>query len=141
MECLKEVVDYPAPVKLWPYGAMQRVYYYYYYLCDTAVGCGSLRAPVGGWVRHANSDVTLVGCDTSSQQWEMRCHGNVWMTDSGKGSGSINCTQGEHFAPHCGECLQLSGFDVCSTVIVNKYLRIMPCIFDSRKPSLKAVYV
>jgi len=60
----------------------------------TAVGCGKLDAPAGGWVRHGNDDVTLVGCDTSSGHWELRCHGNVWMTGAGDNAASINCTQG-----------------------------------------------
>jgi len=62
---------------------------------DAAVGCGQLDAPVGGWLRHGNDDVTLVGCHASSGHWQLRCHGNVWMTRSGDTAASvINCTQG-----------------------------------------------
>ena len=36
----------------------------------------------------------LVGCDASSEQWELRCYGNAWMTESGDSAANINCTQG-----------------------------------------------
>jgi len=59
------------------------------------VGCAKLRAPAGGWVRQAgHDDVTLVGCDASSVQWELRCDGNVWVTETGVTAANINCTQG-----------------------------------------------
>jgi len=73
--CLKEVVD----------GA-----------CGVAVGCGKLGAPARGWLRHGGDDVTMIGCDTSSEQWELRCQGNAWMTHSGDTAASINCTQGAY---------------------------------------------
>jgi len=62
----------------------------------TAVGCGQLDAPAGGWVRHGGGggDVTLVGCDTSSSgHWRLRCHGNEWTTGTGTTAGAINCTR------------------------------------------------
>jgi len=62
---------------------------------SAAVGCAKLRAPAGGWVRHGSGDdVTLLGCDTSSEQWELRCRGNEWITSSGVTAASINCTHG-----------------------------------------------
>jgi len=62
---------------------------------NAAVGCSKLNAPAAGWLRHdASDDVTTVGCDTSSDQWQLRCHGNEWVTGSGDSAASINCTQG-----------------------------------------------
>jgi len=64
---------------------------------DAAVGCGRLDAPVGGWVRHGGSrgDFTVVGCDESTDQWELRCHGDEWLTGDGDTATGINCTRGE----------------------------------------------
>jgi len=63
-------------------------------VAHAAVGCGKLNAPAGGWLRHDSDDVIKVGCDTSSDQWQLRCHGNVWVTGSGGTAAGINCTQG-----------------------------------------------
>ena len=71
----------------------------------SAVGCGKFNAPAGGWVRHAGDDVTTVGCDTSSEQWKLRCHGNVWTTGSADAVASINCTRGGMYRYSSGNCL------------------------------------
>jgi len=105
-------------------------------VCGIAVGCGKLIAPARGWVRHSSNDVTMVGCDTSSEQWELRCHGNAWMTDSGHTAASINCTQGAPYVVTFRGISLIFGFDVSSKHKQNGARRETALAFASRNVTL-----
>lgn len=55
-------------------------------LLSTAVGCADLRLLKDAWIRRTKNEV-VVGCNSTSQTWHLRCQGNQWIGVIG------NCTQ------------------------------------------------
>jgi len=46
-------------------------------LC-AVIGCKVLRAPPGGWVRIESKSKTVVGCNSTDEQWHLTCSGTQW---------------------------------------------------------------
>jgi len=46
--------------------------------CFVAVGCGNLVPPSKAWLRRTDNEATI-GCYTTHQRWNLRCHNNRWI--------------------------------------------------------------
>jgi len=63
-------------------------WYILFVCCATAVGCSNLIPPEDAWIKRED-DKIIIGCYTSRQTWQLRCHDGRW-------TGVVsNCSQGE----------------------------------------------
>src|SRR6218665_599877 len=72
----------------------------------TAVGCADLRLLKDAWIRRTKNEV-IVGCNSTSQTWHMRCQGNQWIGVIG------NCTQRKNCSLTT-TCMLEPGFKITS---------------------------
>jgi len=62
-------------------------------MINLAVGCSNLIPPEDAWIKRED-DKIIIGCYTSRQTWQLRCHDGRW-------TGVVsNCSQGNIGSVH-----------------------------------------